>query len=351
MKMQFSPLPSLPVGLKNGVGFSHHQTIYVGLGSLGNQWWMLDLDDQKVWQEKAAFPGVARNDSVCVPVDGGCYVFSGAGTTEELGYTTVLDDGYYYDCEQDSWSLVTEQIPVGLLGAAGLASEGSLYFVGGYNKSQFDGLMAQLSSPELAQQPELKQATLVEFMSRPIEAYQWNDQIYRFDCVTKQWSRVAANPFQANCGAGVFRSEQGLVLVEGEVKPGLRSLQTKQFQFSDGKLVESGYLPSIFEADPSHEGLAGAFCGEIGDLWVVAGGAYFVGSQNNYRSEQYYSHQGLTKTFTDNLWCFDGCEWQLAGKLPQGAAYGVALTTPYGLALIGGESQQGDAFTQCLLMT
>lgn len=213
-------LPSLPSGLKNGVGFGHQNRLYVGLGSLGNKWLMLDLNEQQSWQEKSAFPGVARNDAVCVPVEGGCYVFSGAGTTPELGYTTVLVDGYYYDCAQDSWSLVTDDIPVGLLGGAGFAMDDNLYFVGGYNKAQFDGLMAQLSSPELAADAELKQATLVEFMSRPIEAYQWNEMIYRFDLSTKQWQPLTENPFQANCGAGVLRRQDSLILVEGEVKPG-----------------------------------------------------------------------------------------------------------------------------------
>ncbi|WP_162062973.1 YjhT family mutarotase [Vibrio taketomensis] len=350
MKMHFSPLPSLPSGLKNGVGFSNHDAIYTGLGSLGEKWLMLDLANPSDWQEKAAFPGTHRSDAVCIPVSGGCYVFSGAGTTEELGYTTVLTDGYYYDCSEDVWSLVTEQIPVGLLGAAGFAMDDSLYFVGGYNKSQFDGLMAQLASPQLSEDPDLKQATLVEFMSRPIESYQWNDKIYRFDCLSNHWSVIATNPFQANCGAGVFRTDDSLILVEGEVKPGLRSLHTKSFQFGDGQLLETNYLPSIIECHSEHEGLAGALCGEIDDQWIVAGGAYFVGSQSNYRSEKFYSHQGLTKTFTDQIWCFDGCEWQLAGKLPQGCAYGVAVTTADAMVLIGGETQSGEALTQCYLL-
>ncbi|GAB2662904.1 YjhT family mutarotase [Vibrio panuliri] len=350
MKMQFLPLPPLPLGLKNGVAFSHHDSVFAGLGSMGEQWLMLDLNEQQHWQPKAPFPGVARNDAVCVPVRGGCYVFSGAGTTTELGYATVLVDGYYYDCQQDSWHLVTEDIPVGLLGGAGIAIDDSLYFVGGYNKVQFDGLMAQLSALERQASPDLKQATLVEFMSRPIEEYQWNQQIYRFDCKSQQWSRVAENPFQANCGAGVFRSDGTLTLVEGEVKPGLRSLHTKQLTFEAGQLTSSSYLPSIVEDDPKHEGLAGAFCGDVNGLWIVAGGAYFIGSQSNYRTEQYYSHQGLSKTFTDNVWCFDGCEWQHAGQLPQGCAYGAAVTTSQGMAMIGGESPQGDAMTECYLL-
>ncbi|MBA5764628.1 YjhT family mutarotase [Vibrio sp. 404] len=351
MKMHFSPLPSLPVGLKNGVGFAQQDVIYAGLGSLGSQWLMLDIASGHGWQAKAPFPGTSRNDAVCIAVAGGCYVLSGAGVIDGYDYPTVLTDGYFYNCTEDSWHLVTDQIPVGLLGAAGSAVGEYLFLIGGYNKCQFDGLMAQLNSPLMASDPDKKQACLVEFMSKPIEDYQWNDKIFRFELSSKQWQEVGENPFQANCGAGVLHSNGSLVLVEGEVKPGLRSLHTKQYQFEGGKLAQANYLASIIECDPTHEGLAGAYCGEINGLWVVAGGAFFIGSQSNYRTEKHYSHQGLSKTFSDAVWCFDGCEWQLAGQLPQGGAYGVSVTTPQGMVLLGGESQQGEALTYCYLLT
>lgn len=351
MKMQFSPLPSLPVGLKNGVGFADGDVIYAGLGSLGEQWLMLDVASGLNWQAKAPFPGTCRNDAVCIPVNRGCYVFSGAGVAHDRQYPTVLLDGYFYDCQHDRWQLVTDQIPVGLLGAAGCAIGDNLFLIGGYNKDQFDGLMQQLNDPLTDEYPEKRQACLAEFMSKPVEDYHWNDKIYRFDLCQQQWSVAADNPFQSNCGAGVFRSGDSLTLVEGEVKPGLRSLHSKQYLFSGGRLVEATYLPSIIESDAVHEGLAGAYCGEINGLWIVAGGAFFIGSQNNYRTEMYYSHQGLSKTFSNTVWCFDGCEWQLAGILPQGRAYGVGVTTSQGMVIIGGESQQGDALTQCYLLS
>ncbi|HAS62012.1 MAG TPA: hypothetical protein DCS35_05225 [Vibrio sp.] len=351
MKMQFSPLPSLPNGFKNGVGFSQNNVIYAGLGSLGEQWLMLDITSERGWQVKTPFPGTCRNDAVCIPVTGGCYVFSGAGVVDGNHYPTVLVDGYFYDCDHDAWHLVTDQIPVGLLGAAGCAIGEHLFVIGGYNKHQFDGLMEQLNSPLMNSDPDKKQACLVEFMSKPIEDYQWNDKVYRFECSSQQWDEIGENPFQANCGAGVFRSEDSLVLVEGEVKPGLRSLHSKQYQFEDGELIATSYLPSIIECDSSHEGLAGAYCGEVDGIWVVAGGAFFIGSQSNYRTEKYYSHQGLSKTFSDAVWCFDGCEWQFAGHMPQGCAYGVSVSSPLGMILLGGESQQGDALTQCYLLT
>ena len=359
MKIQFTQLPALPAGLKNGVGFVNGiasaekqvETIYTGLGSLGQQWWSLTLNDPLGWQAKAPFPGVARNDAVCIPVEGGCYVFSGAGVADGGNYTTVLVDGYYYDCQQDRWQKVADSTPVGLLGGAGIALDAdNLVFVGGYNKAIFDGLMAQLNEPLIANDAEAKQACLVQFMSQSIDDYQWNDKVYGYQISTQQWHVIASNPFQANCGAGVLRSCNRLTLVEGEVKPGLRSLRSKQLQFMDGKLVESTYLPSIHDHNPNHEGLAGAYCAEVNGQWLVAGGAYFIGSQLNYQQGQCYSHQGLSKTFASKIWSFDGNQWQHVGDLPQGCAYGITVTTQQGMLIIGGESQQGEALADCYLV-
>lgn len=357
MKIQFTQLAALPAGLKNGVGFSHiassdnsTEVIYAGLGSLGQQWLSFDMDGGSDWQAKAPFPGVARNDAVCIPVESGCFVFSGAGVAEGGHYTTVLDDGYYYDCQQDSWQQVAVTTPVGLLGGVGFALDSDhLAFVGGYNKSVFDGLMAQLNEPLIANDADAKQACLVQFMSQSIDDYQWNDKVYGYQLSTQQWHVIANNPFQANCGAGVFRDGDRLTLVEGEVKPGLRSLHSKQLQFKDGKVVESMYLPSIHDLHPSHEGLAGAYCGELNGQWLVVGGAFFIGSQHRYQQGQWYSHQGLSKTFDSKVWCFDGAQWQHVADLPQGCAYGVAMTTKQGMVIVGGESAQGEALTECYL--
>ena len=357
MKIEFTQLAALPAGLKNGVGFANSATsdkgseaIYAGLGSLGQQWLSLDMSSGSAWQAKAPFPGVARNDAVCIPVDGGCYVFSGAGVADGGNYTTVLEDGYYYDCQQDCWQQVADVTPVGLLGGAGIALDtDNLVFVGGYNKVIFDGLMAQLNDPLIASDEGQKQACLVRFMSQSVTDYQWNDNVYGYQISTQQWHVLGDNPFQANCGAGVFRSRNRLTLVEGEVKPGLRSLQTKQLQFGEGK-VESMYLPSIHDHNSSHEGLAGAYCAELNGRWLMAGGAFFVGSQWNYQQGQCYSHQGLSKTFDSKIWSFDGKQWQYVGDLPQGCAYGVAVTTQQGMLVIGGESQQGEALSASFLV-
>lgn len=352
MCLQLTQLPPLPTGFRNGAGFSDKDKVYAGLGSLGSKWLRLDTTQPMGWVECADFPGVKRTDPVCVPVSDGCYIFSGAGIAPGSHSLSVLEDGYFYDANRDSWNLVTDNIPVGLLGGAGIELlNKQLVLVGGYNKSVFDTLMQQLSDPLVCDNETQKRDCLCTFMDQPIEFYGWNEKIYRFDIETKEWLDIGDNPFEPNCGAGVWRLGNALALIEGEVKPGLRSLQSKLLLLNSEGLVDAAELSPIVEQDPYHEGLAGAYCAELDGLCMMLGGAYFIGSQSNYRHGKYYSHQGLAKTYATKIWQLCGGQWQHVGDLKKGKAYGVCLSISNGIVLIGGEDASGQALTECELIS
>ncbi|MBJ6881744.1 N-acetylneuraminic acid mutarotase, partial [Vibrio cholerae] len=74
---------------------------------------------------------------------------------------------------------------------------------------------------------------------------------------------VGENPFKPNCGSGIIHKDNVVTLIEGEVKPGLRSLETKRHLFKEGKLEYSDSCASIIDISKNHEGLAGHFFGEI----------------------------------------------------------------------------------------
>ncbi|RJX75373.1 YjhT family mutarotase [Vibrio sinensis] len=364
MSIQWRSLPDLPVGFKNGVGVTFGDTIYCGLGSLGQRWIALDVNDALAtkelspingigWQEKAPFPGCPRNDAVVISTSDGCYVFSGAGCEPEQipQYPIVLTDGYFYNSKQDCWHKVCDDIPVGLLGGSGFQlTNGQLVFFGGYNKHKFDHLMHALNTEPLLSNSEMKSQCLVDFMSSAIEEYQWNQDIWSFTPETKQWHRIAQNPFLANCGAGAIVEGDKITLIEGEVKPGLRSRQVKQFSFDNSELKNTLELTSIHQTDHDHEGLAGAFCSAYHGEWFVAGGAYFRGSQANYKKGQWYSHQGLTKQYDKKVWQFDGSKWAHIGDMTIGRAYGVCVSTTSGVIIVGGERETGEALTECQLL-
>lgn len=353
MSLLIESFPPLPIGVKNGVGGMLGQRLYIGLGSAGKHFFYYDLaQPEQGWQRAADFVGTERNDACYVVSNDNLYVFSGAGQREHEQSPVVLDDAYRFDAKTNLWTKLNTQIPVGLLGASACTlSTGELVFFGGYCKETFDSFVAKLSSIDQKSQPEKHQSVLNEFMSRPVFGYGWNGDIWSFDLTRETWAILDKNPFAANCGAGIVQQGSTVTLIEGEIKPGLRSLQTKQFQLHSSSHISSKLCASIFDIQSQHEGLAGHFCGQIQGQIFAVGGAYFVGSQNNFNNHQWYTHKGLTKHYSNSIWRFDGINWHSERALSQGVAYGVSVSSGDTFYLLGGESKLGEAQTRCYALS
>ncbi len=346
MNFEVISIPELPTGIKNGVAGAVGRKLFCGLGSAGKKLFTLDLDNiQAGWQSVAPFPGVARNDSVSIVSGEKLYVFSGAGIEAANDFPTVLMDGYFYDTVSDSWHQIDTLLPIGLLGASGCEiAPNKLVFFGGYNKEIFDNLLGSLAK---STDEATKQAQLIDFMSQPVEDYRWNSDIWCFDTQSLVWSRLGNNPYAANCGAGIVVQEDRVTLVEGEIKPGLRSLETKQYCFDSALNYQARALPPISSSFPKHEGLAGAYVELHQGRLLAAGGAFFIGSQSNYQNGVLYTHQGLTKHYSDKVFALEGEAWKLIGQLPEGRAYGMVMTTQDCVYFVGGEDQWGDPQANC----
>lgn len=353
MSLLIESFPQLPVGIKNGVGGLLGKRLYLGLGSAGKQLFYYDMEQPNLgWQRAADFIGVERNDACYLVSDDNLYVFSGAGKQLGSNDTVVLDDAYCFDSKRDSWNKLNTTVPVGLLGASASAMpSGELIFFGGYCKETFDTFVARFSSVDPKSEPEKHQSLLNEFMSRPVFGYGWNGDIWAYDVVSNQWSILAQNPFAANCGSGVVQQGEIVTLIEGEIKPGLRSLQTKQFDLSSLTNITSKLCASIYDVDSHHEGLAGHYAGLVSNQILAVGGAYFVGSQKNFNNHQWYTHKGLTKHYSNSIWRFDGIRWHQEGALPQGVAYGVAISVDNKMYILGGENKFGTAQTRCYALS
>lgn len=84
-------------------------------------------------------------------------------------------------------------------------------------------------------------------------------------------------------------------------------------------------LPDV----PDERGFAGSFAGVSGGSLIVAGGTHFIDKM---------PWEGGTKLWYDTVFALDqpGGEWRPMGKLPKPNGYGVSITTPEGLMIIGG---------------
>lgn len=105
---------------------------------------------------------------------------------------------------------------------------------------------------------------------------------------------------------------------------------------ADAQSLAWSKLPPI----PDAEGFAGPFAGVHNEALVVAGGTNFPDLR---------PWEGGTKVWYDTAFVLDKPDgkWRRAGKLPRPVAYGVSLTTPKGIACIGGadaEKHYADCF-------
>ena len=134
-----SLIPDIPVPFKLGVGVVEHNNIYIGLGSAGQAWYKLDMNDTpKHWERIADFPGVAREQAVSSVVDGKIYVFGGLGKNSN-GLTKSLNDAYMYDPTNNTWRKILTHCPQSLIGSSMFVHEGKLFTIGGVNQNIFDG--------------------------------------------------------------------------------------------------------------------------------------------------------------------------------------------------------------------
>ena len=64
----------------------------------------------------------------------------------------------------------------------------------------------------------------------------------------------------------------------------------------------------------------------------------------------WFAHEGLTKTWTSDIFLLQNNTWSLAGALPEGLAYGASVTLPDAILLIGGEDKSGAARADVTLL-
>jgi N-acetylneuraminate epimerase len=86
---------------------------------------------------------------------------------------------------------------------------------------------------------------------------------------------------------------------------------------------------------PDTIGFAGSFAGTTDDVLIVAGGSNFPHGGTPWN--------GGIKTWYDKIFILEKPtdQWKEAGRLPFALGYGVSISTPQGLILIGGSNEKG----------
>lgn len=347
--------PDLPQGIKNGVSGRAGNRLYVGLGTAGQSVFALDLDALHMgWATVAPFPGPARDGAACAVVDGRLYVVSGLGkAAPDDAASRVLQDVHMYDPATDVWTKLDTAPPAGFLGASAFALDDErIGLVGGVNTSVFDTFMVAAASADARENTQHWQQTFAAFMSMPPEGHKWNLKLWVYSISANAWSDFGDNPYLPNTGAACVRVQDGVLIINGEIKPGLRTPQVKHIGVQPDGVIWSQQDPiPPLEGRSMQDGLAGAYAGHANGVLLVAGGANFHGSRAIAATGEWYAHRGLQKVWNRDIYARQDGIWRVAGQLPSGLGYGASFEIPQGLLLVGGEDQDQNARNDVLLLT
>lgn len=241
-QLMVDTLPSLPASMDNFAATLSGHKIYVAGGNVDgrvqNKMYMLDLKERKQWEELTSFPGAGRVQPVLLSGIGGSVILLGgfqAGNMEEA--PVLSPDVYAYNPESGVWTIETQlplstadSAPLAMVGGFGVNISDSLFVIGGgVNRTRF--IHALDAGRRIDQAIKNKNQSLADslsaekaaYMTHPVEWYQFNSDLYIYNMITKQWSLSGSYPAVARAGAGAVTDGHALYVIDGELKPGVRT--------------------------------------------------------------------------------------------------------------------------------
>ncbi|ECB5850995.1 YjhT family mutarotase [Salmonella enterica subsp. enterica serovar Stanley] len=336
-------LPDIPEPLKNGTGaIDNNGVIYVGLGSAGTSWYKIDLKKQhKDWERITSFPGGARDQAVSVFLNNELYVFGGVGKKSSESPLQVYSDVYKYSPVENTWQKVDTISPVGLTGHVGVKlNEKMVLITGGVNEHIFDKYFIDIAAA--AADENTKNKVIYNYFNKPAKDYFFNKIVFIYNAEDNTWVNAGELPGAGTAGASSGMENNSLMLINGELKPGLRTDVIYRATWDNGKLtwLKNSQLPPS-PGEQLQEGLAGAFSGYSNGILLVGGGANFPGAKQSYTNGKLYSHEGIDKKWRDEVYGLINGHWQYMGKMNQPLGYGVSVSYGEEVFLIGGENAKG----------
>lgn len=202
----------------------------------------LDLKEpNSSWQKEADMIGVPRTQCLSTALQSGereyLYVFGGfavahANKAPSMSLTTLR-----YDPVTKIWSYAasaadTAGEPLSLGGGASVRlNNNQALFTGGVNKDLF--LNALKREYSLSQAIEAGDETLVkelrqqgkDYLLQEPEWYKFNNKIMLYDASLDLWTELGTSPHTARAGASLVSVGEEAYVINGELKPGIRSPQ------------------------------------------------------------------------------------------------------------------------------
>ena len=214
-------LPSLPVTIDNMAGALLDGVIYIVGGNVdgvpASSVYSLDLNNlNEGWKEEVSVPGNPRVQPVCASQGGKLYVWGGFSAAGEGREATLSVDGYAYTPSTKEWEQVAtpvdeQGIEISLGGGVTLSmGDNAILCAGGVNKDIFLQALQGIHKGK-------------EYLTRPVEWYQFNRKLLKYDINKDKWTVLGDYEQGARAGAAMVSDGSAFYIINGELKPGIRT--------------------------------------------------------------------------------------------------------------------------------
>ena len=244
--LTLNSFPALPEPLDNFSGASVGSKVFVAggnaSGKASNKVFYINTATDKEWKQLPDFPGDARVQPVLAAIekdnDTLLYVLGGFFGGDATKTPTMGEKVLAFSLKQQQWHEVAlQENPnkeiFSLTGATALAIDNRyIACFGGVNHSLFINTITDLyhlgkdTSLTDDQRKQKNYDYMSHYMTQPIAYYKFNQECYLFDTHTKQWLVLNTQPDFARAGATLVGTPSEFYLIQGELKPGVRSPKT-----------------------------------------------------------------------------------------------------------------------------
>ena len=244
--LTLNSFPALPEPLDNFSGASVGSKVFVAggnaSGKASNKVFYINTATDKEWKQLPDFPGDARVQPVLAAIekdnDTLLYVLGGFFGGDATKTPAMGEKVLAFSLKQQQWHEVAlQENPnkeiFSLTGATALAIDNRyIACFGGVNHSLFINTITDLyhlgkdTSLTDEQRKQKNYDYMSHYMTQPIAYYKFNQECYLFDTHTKQWSVLNTQPDFARAGATLVGTPSEFYLIQGELKPGVRSPKT-----------------------------------------------------------------------------------------------------------------------------
>ena len=200
----------------------------------------LDLTDIKAgWSPMPEFPGMIRLQPVIAAQNAGdetcLYVFGGYNFDADMDkQPEILTDAYCFVPSKNQWKKVSDIRIDGqeraVTGASAISmGTGHILLSGGINKDIFFfdlDIVRQITNAQKQKNDELLMQLKnkrIAYWLQPPDLYRFNPDLFVYHTITDTWIKISTVPWQPSVGSPMIKTGNGFILVNGEIKPGVRT--------------------------------------------------------------------------------------------------------------------------------